>query len=377
MDRRDALQLLGLAPDEPLTHDRLRRAYLRRLRVHPPERDPDGFRRLRAAFEMLEQTARMEAFLAQLPREPLPSDGRGADEPVSLAANVRGDKADVREARDEHDEHDERDDKASEHRARDEHDDKADEHHEVPGEPDDEPDDEADDEADDEYDDEPGEPGELRSLTEVTDEIIACLERDQLDAARDLCDHWNRSALDDHRVVSPYIAQRWALVREVLEVAPALSSSLRRALAHSIARDDMLPARRAAQAFALDDPEGAHDLVKHLAKRAPSLHSAVGPWFDADRAQPGTPRAGWSWWHLWAILIIISAVSRAVGSCEGSSSDPREIAPPVQVDERVIEQLEERARRIDRGTPRGTSPLRLETELFPGATPDGTATRTP
>jgi hypothetical protein len=55
--------LLGLETGEPITHDRLRRAYLRRLRAHPPERDPEGFRQLREAFEALEPLARMHDYV--------------------------------------------------------------------------------------------------------------------------------------------------------------------------------------------------------------------------------------------------------------------------------------------------------------------------
>src|SRR4051794_35246476 len=62
-ERGADLALLGLAAGEPVTHDQVRRAYLRRLRLHPPERDPVGFRRLREAFERLEPWARLQDLL--------------------------------------------------------------------------------------------------------------------------------------------------------------------------------------------------------------------------------------------------------------------------------------------------------------------------
>lgn len=53
MTRTDALAVLGLRADMDLTADVVRRAYLRRLAEHPPERDAVGFRRIRQAFELL------------------------------------------------------------------------------------------------------------------------------------------------------------------------------------------------------------------------------------------------------------------------------------------------------------------------------------
>src|SRR5260221_451898 len=49
---RRALEILGIEDDDGLTRGKLRRIYLRKLKDHPPERDPDGFRELREAFEL-------------------------------------------------------------------------------------------------------------------------------------------------------------------------------------------------------------------------------------------------------------------------------------------------------------------------------------
>jgi curved DNA-binding protein CbpA len=43
--------VLGLSPDAGDVE--VREAYRRLLRQHPPDRDPEGFKRLRAAFEAL------------------------------------------------------------------------------------------------------------------------------------------------------------------------------------------------------------------------------------------------------------------------------------------------------------------------------------
>lgn len=50
-DTDDPYALLGIG--EEATDKEVRRAYLRRLKKHPPERDPDGFQRIRNAYEQL------------------------------------------------------------------------------------------------------------------------------------------------------------------------------------------------------------------------------------------------------------------------------------------------------------------------------------
>ncbi len=54
MDASEALNELGLST--PASAEAIRRAYLRAVRVHPPERDPDGFRRIREAYELLKDS---------------------------------------------------------------------------------------------------------------------------------------------------------------------------------------------------------------------------------------------------------------------------------------------------------------------------------
>jgi hypothetical protein len=49
----EALEVLGTPGLQDLTPEALRRAYLRKLRDHSPERDPQGFARLRSSYELL------------------------------------------------------------------------------------------------------------------------------------------------------------------------------------------------------------------------------------------------------------------------------------------------------------------------------------
>jgi curved DNA-binding protein CbpA len=70
-------QVMGLAPTA--TEQEIRRAYFRLVREHPPERDPDQFKRIRAAYEILRDPARRaewDLFVAVQPPNPLPSRRR-------------------------------------------------------------------------------------------------------------------------------------------------------------------------------------------------------------------------------------------------------------------------------------------------------------
>ncbi|MFZ5891475.1 MAG: J domain-containing protein [Myxococcota bacterium] len=59
-----ALELLGIGSLDDLSRDELRRAYLRAVKAHPPERDADGFREVREGYELLQQALQLNEFMA-------------------------------------------------------------------------------------------------------------------------------------------------------------------------------------------------------------------------------------------------------------------------------------------------------------------------
>ena len=67
----DPRALLGLGPDA--TDEDIRRAYLLKVRAHPPERDPDMFQKVRDAYELLRDPRKRAALIlgAPDPRGPL------------------------------------------------------------------------------------------------------------------------------------------------------------------------------------------------------------------------------------------------------------------------------------------------------------------
>ena len=64
----DPYQVLGVSPGASL--EDIRRAYWEQVRAHPPEREPEAFKRIRAAYEQLiSLTGREPLFRLQTPPE--------------------------------------------------------------------------------------------------------------------------------------------------------------------------------------------------------------------------------------------------------------------------------------------------------------------
>jgi hypothetical protein len=313
VDRRAALELLALGNGEPLTHNQLRRAYLRRLRDYPPERDPEGFRRLREAFEMLEPMVRVHEWLAAHAPVSEPStstsDAASADQPVGAGAEASAP-------------------------------------HPLP--------------------DAPGTPVQLAAATEaplpdappssgslptaqdsepapapawhedpepemtleaLNDQILDLFERGETEEALALAHRWGDQGLDDHRRISTYVARRWALTRELLNVAVALPDSILRALAHGIATNDVASACPEIQRYQVLRPDRTRDLARHLYKRARNLHtlvaSALLPPEQAHGAR-GQDRARRSSrgnrGFAWPVMVVALAFIRLLGHCDSSPS---------------------------------------------------------
>jgi hypothetical protein len=361
-DRRVALELLGLPRGEPVTHDRLRRAYLRRLRAHPPERDPEGFRRLREAFEQLEPWARLHDHMHAADARPEQSaaPAHGSDEPERseapphLAEQAEGSATTPGTASTQSAETAANTDRPEDPAGR--------------GDP--------------PRDDRPGAARESKAseaeagraptadppptLRGVTDAILALFQAGKLDAALDLADHWSHSAIDDHREVSARDAQRWALTRELLDAAPALTDSLRRAIARGIATDNLATECSAAEAFQALSSAQADDLARHLARRAPILSKVLArPLRPRMRLRDTPAQSSWSSRAvIWAAVVLVAALLRAFGSCDQTSHTTgleNMPAQGLQLDPEIVRRLELQSR-----PPTGELGSNQRLELRPG-----------
>ncbi len=77
--------VLGVDPQATL--DEIKTAYFALVRAHPPERDPEGFKRIRAAYEQLrDPDRRLETDMLRVQAWPEPSlDGLFEDAPLELS----------------------------------------------------------------------------------------------------------------------------------------------------------------------------------------------------------------------------------------------------------------------------------------------------
>lgn len=77
----DPRGVLGVGPDA--TDEDIRQAYLRKVKAHPPDRDPEAFERIRDAYELLRDPRRRAALilLAPDPTGPLTDLLRGGPQP--------------------------------------------------------------------------------------------------------------------------------------------------------------------------------------------------------------------------------------------------------------------------------------------------------
>lgn len=73
-------ETLGLAP--AATEAEIKQTYFALVREHPPERDPDGFKRIRAAYEKLRATSDRAAVDLFLIDEALPAVAASSAAPL-------------------------------------------------------------------------------------------------------------------------------------------------------------------------------------------------------------------------------------------------------------------------------------------------------
>lgn len=91
MDPAGALSELGLTP--PTSEEAIRRAYLKGVRAHPPERDPEGFRRVREAYELLKGAPWFWQAIEQEPRvEPEPEPESESEPEPELEPELESDE---------------------------------------------------------------------------------------------------------------------------------------------------------------------------------------------------------------------------------------------------------------------------------------------
>ena len=271
MDVGAALEALGLTSDVELTRDRVRRAYMRRLREHPPERDPDGFQRLREAYELVMQMVSATPLglfvearaIETAPVETLPTEAAPrppASEPTRTLEDHVAEVLDLLERGDVD--------------------------------------------------------AALRLSRRSTDQLVD--------------DH--RAA--DDQTVARWALTRELLVAAAPQARyVTVPDHVTRALAHGLAIDDMSEARAAIEDLSANAPWKAQRLELHLAKRAPSLYTRVATGFRGS-VRPATGTRGTPWWIGVFVVFALFGALRLIAGDESNRSRARDrpivISPQVQ-----------------------------------------------
>ncbi len=88
LNQADPYRVLGVPATASL--EEIKRAYFTQVRAHPPERDPDGFKAIRSAYERLKTPeARLDADMLRLmPWPEPPLSAPALPEPVVLPDEV-------------------------------------------------------------------------------------------------------------------------------------------------------------------------------------------------------------------------------------------------------------------------------------------------
>jgi len=283
-----ALDVLGLS-GEP-TAAEVRRAYLRQVKAHPPERDPEGFRRVREAYDRLQagyqapRVAEPEAEPAPLlPSMPQPAQEQlellkralaGADPLAAAESMIWLYARPLLES--------------------------------VP----------------------------VPAPALALDTMLALMERGRFKRAGELL-----KALEDYASLNPLpggfgneVAARWKLVTELLATSE-LDSRLARALATGLRSGQLFVAAGAADA-ALE--EYGPELQHHMRERAPTLWAQVAPMLSAPRqasqfvppTRPSAFRLGS--WPAGVVVLIVFNLIRVCGGSERASRPTVDYSVPAR-----------------------------------------------
>ena len=83
----DPYAVLGLTQGPAATLDEIKQAYFALVRAHPPEREPEAFKRVRAAYERL-KTPEKKLETDMLRLEPWPEPAQSVPPPAPLDSSV-------------------------------------------------------------------------------------------------------------------------------------------------------------------------------------------------------------------------------------------------------------------------------------------------
>ncbi len=336
MTTADACEVLGISTNA--TSKDARRAYLKLIKRHKPEQDPEGFQRVRTAFETVfgpfQARERAAAFAVNAgPEQAVLS------EPATLEVNAPG-KIEIQPTI------------------------QAAASFEAASDPKAAPQSELEDEAEIDEDDDV-DPDELIAewveevqagdWAKAVPKIITSLERathsptetslpgdlivfaiSQLAAsgdcirARDVTQRvrqWLKVLASSRDAFSQGAQLRWVLLDELVRVETRIDYSTYQVLGQAIAADQDNATRLVQRHQIIKTTQARRD-AEALVARAPTLAQAFGPLLDPAPPPAPTPRRSWGWWV--AIFAIFQLVRLVGTTAESRRSTPRyEVPTPI------------------------------------------------
>jgi hypothetical protein len=302
----EAVALLGLT--SPFGPKEVRRAYLRLLKVHKPEKDPEGFMRLREAYELFSTFEVVSPEGEPARDEPAPFDAKASSDPLVETAPAGDDAGSA-----------------------------VDEEASV-GEP---------FVAVDPASLPPwqrGIPADPKLAAALLCEWIALTKRDASAPAPPMASAltvlWEmlerrafKTAGELYRAMDEQWLQlggargqlAWGMTQGLWEMRKAIPPEVYAPMVRAVAARDPAEAAEALRAFAEEMPASARSLQRRLASKAPQLASAFGRYLATEPDLPvHPPGTRPSWLKLgWAVPVLFLLIRMLGSSCGGArSSDP-------------------------------------------------------
>ncbi|HWA78242.1 MAG TPA: J domain-containing protein [Polyangiaceae bacterium] len=308
-----ALELLGVGQLEGVSREELRRAYLRAVKAHPPERDADGFREVREAYELLQGALQLQQFRASI-REaeahPIASDGSSTPNLGVTEAAVIAEPPEPAEQQEEKPS----DPLASEFR-------------ELQSALEAEDMDRAGLSLAKLYES-PGVPSEMlppagfgfRIALRLFESANPALARRLLSGFEEHSRRFGSASQLD-----TMMAARWVLLKELTRLSRLVEEPrVVAALAKGLLHDDLTEAARTVDRCCAQKPE----LADELAKYAPSMWGALLPYLQRTRKQQ-QPKSRWSLrWGGWVLVVVLSNGIRVCANATSSSTSSAHSTAP-------------------------------------------------
>jgi hypothetical protein len=258
-----ALEVLGLS-GEP-SEAEVRRAYLQRVKEHPPERDPEGFRRVREAYERLKGSAR--AAPQELPSPELSAERTPpVSDPVEPASAQAATAAVAQTA---------------------------------------------------------------LSPFEALRAVMELAANGRFKGARELLEVFEQQMMAQLEPrAGAELGVRWKLAREVLATSE-LDSHLARAVARALLDGRLSGAAAAAEsAFREHGVVLEPHMREHAPSLWSQLAPFTRPAPPDEESTPSGGRSVGGW-HIWIVLVVLFNLLRGLGDCGHSGSSRSDVAEPV------------------------------------------------